>query len=451
MMNQSESNSLDTNPNECSGNAEQDDSFNDDNDSDNNDFFSSYSIPNEFGNYIKLHKIGDGSSCVVIMVRHKKTGNIYACKCVSRKLLVESGLFLRFEQEVRILQSLRNPNILEVQDIVYEENYIFLILEYCPHGELFNYIIEKGRLLEDEARMLFSQLINAINYIHSRGIAHRDLKPENILLDSNMNIKLADFGLCHASAARILLKTPCGSPFYAPPEVIRGEQYDGFKGDVWSLGVVLYTMTTGSLPWTNLQAPGLYNQISNGTYIIPNELSNDLKNLIKSMLTVDPSGRIDIEHILNHPWMPLPDIKLCMKHSNFQNLHTSTKSHNQTKYQQNFLINKNEVFNSQKNNVNNNNQSERMPLNSPEGKMLSRSSDDALNEIYNNSTTPSAIDNGPSKSALKRPIIVRPNKYKPGSLINPHAMTKFPTLASEELKQLIRKVPMTNRNAKQYF
>lgn len=446
-MNQKQCDISSQNTNEAPTKSEPDDS-----NENNCDYFSSYSIPNEFGNYIKLRKIGEGSSCIVIMVRHKKTGNVYACKCVSRKLLVESGLFLRFEQEVRILQSMHNPNILEVQDIVYEENYIFLILEYCPNGELFDYIIEKGRLLEDEAHVFFSQLVNAIQYIHSKGIAHRDLKPENILLDSNMNIKIADFGLCHASAAKILLKTPCGSPFYAPPEVIKGEKYDGFKGDIWSLGVVLYTMTTGSLPWTNLQAPGLYHQITNGTYIIPNELSKDLKNLIKSMLTVDPSERIDIEHILNHSWMPLPDIKLSMKHSNFKTLNLSTKSHNSNKCQQIFLLNKNDIFNSQKNNNVDTNQ--RMPLNSAEGKMLSRSSDDALNEMYNSITSTSIVESGIPKSSLKRPIIVRPTKcqqYKPGSQNHTHAMTKFPTLANDELKQLIRKVPTTNRNVKSYF
>ena len=350
--------------------------------------FDSTSIPNEFGNYIKLHKIGDGSSCIVIMVRHKKTGNIYACKCVSRKLLVESGLFLRFEQEVRILQSLHNPNILEVQDIVYEKNYIYLILEYCTHGELFNYIIERGRLLEDEARTLFTQLVNAIHFIHIRGIAHRDLKPENILLNENMNIKLADFGLCHASAAKILLKTPCGSPFYAPPEVISGEQYDGFKGDVWSLGVVLYTMTTGALPWTNLQAPGLYKQISTGSYTIPEYISPELKDLIKSMMTVDPIQRIDVEHILRHPWMPHPEGKIQIGHSNYTNIYSSTKSHNPNICQHNIFkqTNKNEAFYSFKNNVNNNGDcNQRMTLNSPEGKLLSRSSDDALSEIFNSS------------------------------------------------------------------
>lgn len=458
-MNQDQSEIQDKNPNQCPSVAEQGTS--DDNnpiDDNTNDYLNSYSIPNEFGNYIKLHKIGDGSSCIVIAAQHKKTGMVYACKCVSRKLLVEAGLFLRFEQEVRILQTMHHPNIIEVHDIVFGEEYIFLIMEYCTHGELFNYIIEKGRLLEDEAHALFTQLINAINYIHSKGIAHRDLKPENILLDSNMNIKLTDFGLCHTSAGQILLKTPCGSPFYAPPEVIKGEQYDGFKGDVWSLGVVLYTMTTGALPWTNLQAPKLFIQISTGDYVIPKNISCILANLIKSMMTVDPAERISVEHILEHPWISPPN-QVGQGDKSFHTASNASNIHVQDIHHPYFVTqsNKNEIFSHKENSHNANCLRERIPLGSQDGKLLSRSSDDAINEMFNNSMASNGAQNCAYKSVVKRPLIIRPNMQLPNSnrpsipAYSKSKMKKFPTLATEELKQLVRKVPMANRKIKQAF
>ncbi|OHT03691.1 CAMK family protein kinase [Tritrichomonas foetus] len=363
---------------------------------------NAFTVPFTFGHYVRLHKIGEGSSCVVVMCRNTKTNEIFACKCVSRKLLVEAGLFMRFEQEVRVLQSMHHPNILGVKDLVFDENYIYLISEYCPNGELFKYIIQKGRLLDDEARKLFRQLTDAISFIHSRGIAHRDLKPENILIDADYNIKLTDFGLCHSTAQQQLLRTPCGSPYYAPPEVIYGEKYDGFKGDVWSLGVVLYAMTTGALPWTQLQPPGLFTQIKNGDYVVPPQLSNSLRLLIMSMMNVNPVARIDLDHVISHPWM--------------------TEGMEMKPIQSE--VNKASFV--------------RVSLKKTTSSLLSKSSDDALKNIYMDANGQTMNGAAINKAAVKpKAIIVKPDKMRSPSI---PAKMNNPALA-----HLVRKVPISNR------
>lgn len=259
--------------------------------------------PEKFGPYTRLRTIGQGGSCVVVLCAHQETGEEFACKVVSKNDLRERNLLARFEQEVAVLQSFRHPNILEVQDVIEDETFIFLVLEYCPNGDLFKYIVMRDMIPEHEAQIIFQQLASAISYIHSHGIAHRDLKPENILLDARNNVKLADFGLCHKFAQKMLLKTPCGSLFYAPPEVVQAKKYDGCKGDVWSLGVCLYAMVTGSLPWRQLQPPGLYNEIVAGDFTIPEVLSQPLQRLLNAMLCVDPVKRASIDDVLNHPWV----------------------------------------------------------------------------------------------------------------------------------------------------
>lgn len=260
-------------------------------------------VPQSFGNYIQVHKLGMGATCVVLLCRHKKTNAEFACKCVNREHLHSADLFVRFEQEVRILQSLKHTNIVQVKDLIFDEHFIYLILEYCPNGELFNFISVNGLLEIDFARRLFIQIVDAISFIHERGIAHRDIKPENILLDSDFNIKLTDFGLCHGLADRQLLNTPVGSPLYAPPEVIMGHRYNGFQSDIWSLGVVLFAMVTGTLPWKGERSPALFEQIRKGEFTIPQDLEPSLRALIMSMLCLNPHQRITLAEIKRCPWI----------------------------------------------------------------------------------------------------------------------------------------------------
>ncbi|OHT03823.1 CAMK family protein kinase [Tritrichomonas foetus] len=260
-------------------------------------------IPLHFGRYDFVRTIGSGSFSIVALVNERGTQNQYACKICSRHQLMEKNIFDRFEREVRIMQSFRHPSLVALEDVVYDQNLIYLIMEYCQNGELFQVIADHGRLDEEMSRHIFSQIVYGMIYIHSRDIAHRDLKPENILLDRDMNAKITDFGLCHQVDQNSLLKTPCGSPFYAPPEVISNVPYDGKLGDVWSLGVVLYTMVTGALPWQESNQIQLFQQIIDANFTIPRNLSPALRDLISRLMRPDPNDRPQMQEIATHPWL----------------------------------------------------------------------------------------------------------------------------------------------------
>lgn len=260
-------------------------------------------IPLHFGHYNYIRTIGEGSFSVVALVTERSTNQQFACKICSRQLLMEKSIFNRFEREVRIMQSLCHPSLVQIFDVVYDQHLIYLIMEYCLNGELFQVIADKGSLDEELARRMFAQIVDGMTYIHSRDIAHRDLKPENILLDANMNAKITDFGLCHQSDDKCLLKTPCGSPFYASPEILSNRAYDGKLSDVWSLGVVLYTMVTGALPWNEANQIQLFKQIIEANFVIPRNLSPQLRDLISRLMRPDPNDRPQMIEISKHPWL----------------------------------------------------------------------------------------------------------------------------------------------------
>ena len=260
-------------------------------------------IPVKFGKYDYVRTIGSGSFSVVALIVDRQTNSQYACKICSRQLLLEKNIFDRFEREVRIMQSLKHPSLVALEDVVFDSQLIYLVMEYCFNGELFQVIADQGRFQENVARRIFTQIVEGMIYIHSRDIAHRDLKPENILLDHDMNAKITDFGLCHPVDSNTLLTTPCGSPFYAPPEIISNQPYDGKKSDVWSLGVVLYTLVTGALPWQESNQAQLFRQIMDADYRIPRYLSPTLRDLISRLIRADPNDRPTMEEIAQHPWV----------------------------------------------------------------------------------------------------------------------------------------------------
>ena len=264
-------------------------------------------IPTRFGRYEYVKMIGSGAFSIVALVRHRGTLKLYACKICSRQILLENNSFDRFEQEVRTLQMLKHPNLVSLEDVVFDENLIYLIMEYCSNGELFKYIVDQGKMDENLARRIFIQVIKGLQYVHSKDIAHRDIKPENILLDDDLNAKIADFGLCHATSGKLLLKTPCGSPYYAPPEVIMNEEYDGKLSDIWSVGVVLFTMVTGSLPWRETNQTALFSQIGKAEYSVPRYVSKNCSDLIYSLMKLNPTERLTINEIMDHPWLKETD------------------------------------------------------------------------------------------------------------------------------------------------
>ncbi len=180
---------------------------------------------------------------------------------------------------------------------------IFMVIECVSAGELFDYIVRRGKLPEGEARHLFRQLICAVEYCHWHGVAHRDLKPENILLDEHGNVKVADFGLSNCMRDGLFLYTSCGSPNYAAPEVISAQPYPGPEVDVWSCGVILYALLCGSLPFDDESIHTLFRKIKHGEYSIPGHVSDLSRDLIQRMLVVDPLQRISAEDIKVHPWV----------------------------------------------------------------------------------------------------------------------------------------------------
>lgn len=255
------------------------------------------------GLYHIRETIGSGGFAKVKLGYHALTGDKVAIKIMDKAGLGED--LPRVRTEIEAMKSLTHQHICKLYQVVETEEKFFMVLEYCPGGELFDYIVSKDRLPEDEARIFFRQIVSAVAYIHDQGYAHRDLKPENLLLDEDQNLKLIDFGLCAKPKGGIEnhLKTCCGSPAYAAPELIKGRSYLGAEADLWSMGVLLYALLCGYLPFDDDNIAFLYKKIECGRYEIPKWLSPDSVQLLHDMLQVDPRRRISTKDLLRHPWM----------------------------------------------------------------------------------------------------------------------------------------------------
>lgn len=259
--------------------------------------------PPSIGGYVFQGDIGDGAFSVVRLVKHRSSGKYYACKIVPRKRVDSAHLQARFEQEIRINQQLHHPGIVEMYDLLSDNINYYIIVEFCPNGELFQFIVDRGCLSEAQAQPLFRQVLESLQYVHSMGVSHRDIKPENLLIDQFGHVKVSDFGLSRFMKADGLVDTPCGSPCYASPECISGKPYDGVTTDVWSCGVILYAMVTGQLPWTKRNQAQLFKQIRRGEYEVPKHLSFACQDFIRGLMKVDPKKRLTIPQALEHEWM----------------------------------------------------------------------------------------------------------------------------------------------------
>eukprot|EP00300_Choanocystis_sp_HF-7_P009458 c16447_g1_i3.p1 GENE.c16447_g1_i3~~c16447_g1_i3.p1 ORF type:complete len:457 (+),score=82.54 c16447_g1_i3:257-1627(+) len=206
------------------------------------------------------------------------------------------------KREIQILKMFRHPHITKLYEVIYTATDVFMIMEYVSGGELFDYIVTHGKLAESKARLFFQQIISAVDYCHRHMVVHRDLKPENLLLDEHDNVKVADFGLSNIMKDGDFLSTSCGSPNYAAPEVISGKLYAGPEVDVWSAGVILYALLCGRLPFDDDYIPNLFKKIKGGIYTLPTHLSEGARDLIQTMLVVDPLQRTTIDDVRMHPW-----------------------------------------------------------------------------------------------------------------------------------------------------
>ncbi|OTB07007.1 hypothetical protein M426DRAFT_54380 [Hypoxylon sp. CI-4A] len=253
------------------------------------------------GAYNIIRTLGEGSFGKVKLAVHRSTGQKVALKIIARKKLISRDMVGRVEREIEYLQLLRHPHIIKLYTVIKTHAEIIMVLEYAG-GELFDYIVKHGRLPEDQARKFFQQMICAVEYCHRHKVVHRDLKPENLLLDDNLNVKIADFGLSNIMTDGNFLKTSCGSPNYAAPEVISGKLYAGPEVDVWSCGVILYVLLVGRLPFDDDHIPSLFSKIQRGVFTVPHWVPSDAASLIRRMLQVNPVQRIIIDEIRQDPW-----------------------------------------------------------------------------------------------------------------------------------------------------
>uniref|UniRef100_A0A8D2ZP80 Serine/threonine-protein kinase BRSK2-like n=1 Tax=Scophthalmus maximus TaxID=52904 RepID=A0A8D2ZP80_SCOMX len=258
-----------------------------------------------YANYVgpyRLEKtLGKGQTGLVKLGIHCVTCQKVAVKIVNREKLSESVL-MKVEREIAILKLIEHPHVLKLHDVYENKKYLYLVLEHVSGGELFDYLVKKGRLTPKEARKFFRQIISALDFCHSHSICHRDLKPENLLLDEKNNIRIADFGMASLQVGESLLETSCGSPHYACPEVIRGEKYDGRKADAWSCGVILFALLVGALPFDDDNLRNLLEKVKLGVFHMPHFIPPDCQNLLRGMIEVDAGKRMTLEQIQKHTW-----------------------------------------------------------------------------------------------------------------------------------------------------
>uniref|UniRef100_A0A673I911 non-specific serine/threonine protein kinase n=1 Tax=Sinocyclocheilus rhinocerous TaxID=307959 RepID=A0A673I911_9TELE len=247
------------------------------------------------GNYRLLKTIGKGNFAKVKLARHILTGSEVAIKIIDKTQLNPTSL-----QKVRFTF---NTKMFKLFEVIETEKTLFLVMEYASGGEVFDYLVAHGRMKEREARAKFRQIVSAVQYCHQKHIVHRDLKAENLLLDADMNIKIADFGFSNEFMVGNKLDTFCGSPPYAAPELFQGKKYDGPEVDVWSLGVILYTLVSGSLPFDGQNLKELRERVLRGKYRIPFYMSTDCESLLKRFLVLNPAKRGTLEQIMKERWI----------------------------------------------------------------------------------------------------------------------------------------------------
>ncbi|XP_008651111.1 CBL-interacting protein kinase 21 isoform X1 [Zea mays] len=257
------------------------------------------------GKYEMGRTLGEGHFGKVRLARDAGTGRSFAIKILDRQRILAMKIDEQIKREIATLKLLKHPNVVRLYEVSASKTKIYMVLEYVNGGELFDKIALKGKLTEKEGRKLFQQLIDAVGYCHEKGVCHRDLKPENVLVDAKGNIKVSDFGLSALPQNQRkdgLLHTTCGSPNYIAPEVLLNKGYDGSVSDVWSCGVILYVMLTGSLPFDDQNMVVLYQKILKGNAHIPKWLSQGAQDLLRKILDPNPITRVDVDGIRAHDW-----------------------------------------------------------------------------------------------------------------------------------------------------
>uniref|UniRef100_A0A251SEY2 non-specific serine/threonine protein kinase n=2 Tax=Helianthus annuus TaxID=4232 RepID=A0A251SEY2_HELAN len=262
-------------------------------------------IKRRVGKYEVGRTIGEGTFAKVKFARNSETGEPVALKILDKEKVVKHKMAELIKMEIATMKLIKHPNVVRLYEVMGSKTKIFIVLEFVTGGELFDKIVNHGRMHEDEARKYFQQLINAVDYCHSRGVYHRDLKPENLLLDASGNLKVSDFGLSALSRQVRddgLLHTTCGTPNYVAPEVLNDRGYDGATADLWSCGVILFVLLAGYLPFDDSNLINLYKKISAAEFTCPPWISFSARKLITRILDPNPMTRITIPELLNDEW-----------------------------------------------------------------------------------------------------------------------------------------------------
>jgi BR serine/threonine kinase len=253
-----------------------------------------------FGNYRLGETIGSGTTGKVKYAKHISTGKEYAIKFIKKsQFRVSNSLEAKTRREIALMKLLDHPHVLKLIECLESRHKICLVLEHAGRGELFDYLVSRGRLPRAEAFSFFRELVYGLDYLHEHGICHRDLKPENLLLDHAGHLKIADFGFARWMRANTA-ETACGSPHYLAPEIVSGVAYDGRKADVWSCGVILYALLSGTLPFNDKSMRTLITKVQSGRFSIPSSFDADVADLITQMLQVRVSSRITLAGVKQH-------------------------------------------------------------------------------------------------------------------------------------------------------
>ncbi|CAI0544825.1 unnamed protein product [Linum tenue] len=257
------------------------------------------------GRYELGRTLGEGTFAKVKFARNVENGENVAIKILDKEKVLKHKMIAQIKREIATMKLIRHPNVIRMYEVMASKTKIYIVMEFVTGGELFDKIASRGRLKEDEARKYFQQLINAVDYCHSRGVYHRDLKPENLLLDASGVLKVSDFGLS-ALPQQVredgLLHTTCGTPNYVAPEVINNKGYDGAKADLWSCGVILFVLMAGYLPFEDSNLMQLYKKIFKADFSCPPWFSTSGKKLIKRILDPNPATRITIAEVIENEW-----------------------------------------------------------------------------------------------------------------------------------------------------
>jgi len=267
----------------------------------------------EFEKYEINNEIGRGAFSVVHSAINTDTQEKVAIKSISKKFVSKQG-WINLSREVEIMLHVEHPNILRLKEIVDTATQFHLIVEYMDGGELFDQIVKRGSFGEKDASKIVKQLLCGISYLHSLGVAHRDLKPENLLCSINdERVVVADFGLAKVFGRGELLKTHCGTPNYAAPEIVRGDKTYDKSVDMWSVGVITYVLLAGFFPFHHNDKDSLKNKIMVADFTFPDpqwtNISDYAKDFIRSLLVLDPTKRFTAEQALNHTWIEGADVE----------------------------------------------------------------------------------------------------------------------------------------------